>query len=243
MIFGLAAGPAALCPWDAFPKGTVRFCEDRLCAWIAEPSNTWSSLAYIFVGVWLMVTHTRRARDARLWGVAMAEVLIGLGSFAFHGTGTFAGELLDQAGMFMLSCLILSYAAGKSAGWSSTRTARVYAASTVASTLSLLVIPPAGIPLFALQLVTGLGWEISQWRRAQEKGSYRLLFTGIGIFLVSFFIWTLDISRAVCRPDNHFITGHSVWHVLNSISIAWLYRFYTASFHVGEGEPAEARAA
>lgn len=226
------------CPWDGLTPGTVRFCEDRLCAWVAEPSNAWSSAAYVIVGVWLMISHARRARDARLWAVAAAEVLIGVGSFAFHGTGSFAGEIIDQAGMFMLSCLILSFAAGKARGIPAARTAELYAATTIASTLSLFVVRPIGIPLFALELFTGLGCEVLQWRRAADKAPYRLLFAGIGVFLVSFVIWILDISRVACRPDNHVITGHAVWHVLNAISIERLYRFYAASF----APPAAARA-
>lgn len=218
------------CPWDGYSPGTVRFCEDRLCGWVAEPSNTWSSIGYVIVGVWLMITHARRARDARLWAVAAAEVLIGLGSMAFHGTGTFAGELIDQAGMFMLSCLTLSYAAGKARKLSGAQTTALYAGTTIASTLSLLLVRPLGIPLFAVQLVAGLGWEVLQWRSAEDKGPYRWLFVGLGIFGVSFVIWALDISKVVCKPDNHLITGHAVWHVLNAISIERLYRFYAASF-------------
>jgi hypothetical protein len=224
------------CPWDGLSPGTVHFCEERLCAWVAEPSNTWSSIGYVMVGVWLMITHARPARDARLWAVAAAELLIGLGSIAFHATGSFAGELVDQAGMFMLSCLILSFAAGKARGLSASRTAGLYAAMTIGSTLSLLVVRPLGIPLFAVQLVAGLGWEVAQWRRAADKAPYRWLFAGIGVFLVSFVIWALDIGKVLCRPDNHVVTGHAVWHVLNALSIERLYRFYAASFGRRGGE-------
>jgi hypothetical protein len=221
--------PLTPCPWDRLTPGTVRFCEDRLCGWVAEPSNAWSSFAYVIVGVWLM-GHARRARDARLWAVVAAEVLIGIGSFAFHGTGTFVGEFIDQAGMFMLSCLILSFAAGKAFGWTASRTARVYVAATLASTLSLLVVRPLGIPLFALQIVAGLLWEVSQWRGAAHRAPYRFLFSGLGLFVTAFVIWALDMTGVACRPDNHVLTGHAVWHVLNAFSIERLYRFYDASF-------------
>jgi hypothetical protein len=70
------------CPWDSLTPGTVHFCEARLCAWVAEPSNAWSSVAYLLVGAYLAL-HAARSRDARLWAVVAAEVLIGLGSFAF----------------------------------------------------------------------------------------------------------------------------------------------------------------
>jgi hypothetical protein len=150
--------------------------------------------------------------------------------FAFHATGTFAGELIDQVGMFMLSCLILAYAAGKAYVLPAARTALLYAGLTIVSSLFNVVVRPAGIPLFALQLVVGLGWEIAQYRRAADKAPYRNLFAGIGVFVVSFAIWALDISGLACRPDNHLVTGHAIWHVLNALSIERLYRFYAASF-------------
>ena len=96
------------------------------------------------------------------------------------------------------------------------------------STRSLLLVPPAGIPLFAVQLAAGIAWEGRMWRRAPTPAR-RHLFAGVGIFLVSFTIWLLDITRVACRPDNHLVTGHAVWHVLNAISITQLYWFYAAS--------------
>jgi hypothetical protein len=217
------------CPWDSLAPGTVHFCEERLCASVAEPANAWSSVAYVLVGAYL-AAHAARAKDARLWAVVAAEVLIGLGSFAFHATGTFVGELVDQVGMFMLSCLILAFAAGKARGLPAGRTALLYAGLTAASSLFNVLVRPAGIPLFSLELVAGLGWEVAMYRRAADKAPYRRLFEGIGVFLASFAIWVTDIGRVLCRPDNHLITGHAVWHVLNAVCIERLYRFYAASF-------------
>jgi hypothetical protein len=49
------------CPWDALEPGTVAFCEARVCAWVAEPSNAWSSAAYVLAAAWLAGTHAARA--------------------------------------------------------------------------------------------------------------------------------------------------------------------------------------
>jgi hypothetical protein len=193
---------------------------------VVEPSNAWSSLAYLLVGAWL-AREARRTGDARAWAVVGAELLIGLGSFAFHATGSFAGELLDQTGMFLLSCLVLAFVAARAYGLSAGRSAALYAGATAASSAALLVVPPAGIPLFAAQLVAGLGWEASEWRRTRHP-AYRHLFWGIGIFFVSFGIWLTDIAGVACAPSNHLVTGHAVWHVLNALSIERLYRFYGA---------------
>ena len=41
----------------------------------------------------------------------------------------------------------------------------------------------------------------------------------LAAFGTAFFVWNLDKLNIVCRPDNHFITGHAVWHVLTAVSI------------------------
>lgn len=219
------------CPWDGFAPGTVSFCEERLCAFVAEPANSFSSFAYVVVGAYLFVSHARKTGDVRLYLVCLAEVLIGLGSYAFHSTGTFIGEFFDLFGMFLLSALILSYAAGEARRLTARQTASLYVGITLGSALLMLLIRPIGIPLFGAQVAIGIGWEMMLWRRAnaEQRARYRLLFMSLGIFLVSFTIWILDITKIVCDPKLHVISGHAVWHVLNAIVVERLYRFYAAN--------------
>ncbi len=215
-----------VCPWSAWDPGTVHFCERRLCAWIVEPSNAWSSLAFVILGALMLV----RGRGVVGVAVAAAQIMIGVGSFFFHGTGTFAGEVVDQVGMFMLSALILASAVGQRRRWSGGQVVQAYVAGVVVSTAILLVVRPIGIPLFAVQLAAGLGLQLSMWRGASstEKAAFRPFLQALGIFLCSFGIWVTDISGLVCDPDNHFITGHAIWHVLNAVCIWQLGAFYRA---------------
>lgn len=210
-----------LCPWDGLPPGTVSFCEARLCAWVAEPANAWSSLAYVLMALYMLRAPARSGG----WAVIIAQLIIGVGSFFFHSTGSFAGELVDQTGMYLLSALVLVEAAAGPRGWSNHQRAAVYAGLVIGSTLLNLGVRPIGIPLFALQLVIGLGWQIRQGHRAPEP-RYRLFALALGTFLVSFVIWALDISGIVCDPNRHWLSGHAVWHVLNALCTERLGRFY-----------------
>jgi hypothetical protein len=217
---------AVVCPCSDWDPGTVHFCERRLCATIVEPSNAWSSLGYVLLGLVMLA----RSRSAIAVAVAAAQIMIGVGSFFFHGTGTFAGEVVDQIGMFMLSSLILAASLAQQRGWSGTKTVAVYVAGVVVSTGAILVVRPLGIPLFAAQLAAGLGLQLWLWRSASDadKPVFALFLSGLGIFLVSFAIWTTDISGLICDPDNHFVTGHAIWHVLHAICIWRLSMFYRA---------------
>ena len=222
------------CPWSDWAPGTVHFCEARLCAFVREPADAWSSVAYLIAAA---VMVSRRHPPLAI----LAQLLIGLGSFFFHASGTFAGEMVDQMGMYVLSCLILANAAAEARGLSERQTGALWAALVGGSTLLNLVVRPVGIPLFAVQLIAGLGWQLRLGGRpAPER--YRDLHLGLGIFLVSFGIWVTDISGAVCDPDLHWISGHAVWHVLNAVSVVFLGRFYAARTHRGAAVGATASA-
>src|SRR6476659_1787457 len=97
------------CPWAELPPATIAFCERRLCALVAEPSNAWSNLAYLAAGLYLIGRSVRR-RGGPVVAIGVASVLVGLGSFAFHATGTRLGEVLDVSAMYLLSCLGLVFA-------------------------------------------------------------------------------------------------------------------------------------
>jgi hypothetical protein len=162
-LLALAASTTGeLCPWSDWDPGTVAFCERRLCAWIVEPSNAWSSLGYVLIGLVMLVGARSVGVGARAVVVAtsLAQIMIGVGSFFFHGTGTFAGEVVDQIGMFMLSALILATALGQRGAWTGARTVGVYGVVVVVSALALFVVRPIGIPLFALQLAAGLSLQL-----------------------------------------------------------------------------------
>ena len=227
--------PKHPCPWDNWDPGTVQFCEERLCAWIAEPSNTWSSLAYVIIG--LITLWAWRKGPSIGVAVSVANIMIGIGSFFFHASGTFAGEVVDQIGMFMLSVLILVSSAAQAQGRSSSWAVKAYVIGVVVSTAAILVVRPLGIPIFAVQLLIGLGWQLRLWKQVSEpeKEAFKIFIAALGLFFFSLFIWALDITGIVCDPTNHFITGHAIWHVCNAVCIWRIGVFYRERFQPGSG--------
>lgn len=219
------------CPWSSWDPGTVQFCEERLCAWVVEPSNAWSSIIYLILGGYMLVQALRPVAPRSI-AVAAAQIMIGVGSFFFHATGTFWGEFVDQLGLFMLSALILACSASQARHLTARRTVAIYLGLVVASASLLLLVRPIGIPLFAVQLAFGLGWQVRLWSQSTGpiRAAHSQFFFGVGLFLVSFSIWVTDITRLVCNPHNHLVTGHAVWHVLNAICIERLGAFYRRRF-------------
>ena len=150
-----------MCPWSDYAPATIAFCERRLCAWVVEPSNAWSNVAYVLVGVWIL--WRRRARPATsLTATGVGAVLLGLGSFSFHATGIRLFEVVDVSGMYLISGLALTFALQRALGWGDGAAVGFFAASVLVSSLLMVALGNHGIIVFAVQTVTAIaiGYEI-----------------------------------------------------------------------------------
>ena len=98
------------------------FCEAIGSGAVAQPANAWSSLAFVLAGLWIAQPSARgkyKARNRmagepayrRLYGCAL--VAIGLGSYFYHATLTFAGQVCDMSGMYLLITFALFYGAAR----------------------------------------------------------------------------------------------------------------------------------
>ncbi len=213
------------CPWDGCDPATIEFCERRLCAWVAEPANAYTSLTKTLVGLAILWSG-RKHRDVLL-AIGVAAFFQGFFGFSFHATGCFWGEALDVSGMFTLSGLFVAFAARRLWGWSGRTVVLCFLALVVGSVALLLTFRPIGIALFTAQIVGWVGLEVQLYRTQRAATRYGYLQLMVATFAVAFTVWILDITRVVCDPDNHIFNLHSAWHVLTSLCIYWFYRYQT----------------
>jgi len=235
-----ALGFAGTAPGARYTMGmlpaTVSFCEARLHGLVAEPANTWSSLGYIAVGIWLFAARGA-ARRAPLATVAIAELGIGIGSIALHATATFWGEVLDLSGMFLLSGSLFALGAGRLFGLRDATQLAVWALAVGLPLALLAIAHGSGIASFSVVLAGGIAFELALRKRTR---SFRTFLTSLALFGVAFAFWIADKTKLVCVPDNHVLGGHAVWHLLNALSIERLYAYYRSALGPAPGalEPA-----
>ena len=217
----------ASCPWDGFDPATIEFCEERLCAWVVEPSNAYTSLTKTIAG-FVILWAGRRHRDA-LIAMGVACVLQGFLGFSFHATGTFWGEALDVSGMFLFSGMFLAFAARRVFGWSDRQCVLGFFLLVTLSVAILLVVRPSGIWVFTAQIVAWVVLEALHFRRNGSTTEYRFLRYLVISFVIAFIVWTADKTGFVCDPDNHVFSAHSLWHLLTSLALVFFYA-YEAQF-------------
>jgi dihydroceramidase len=212
------------------------FCEHVAPGLVRQPANALSSLAFVVVAGWVF---WRAARDrgtvprsrilshqpvySSLFGAAC--VLIGVGSAFFHASLTFAGQFVDVFGMYLIATFVLLYGLGRGRGISAGQAALAYAALNVVLALCLYFVPGMRRYLFALLIVTAIGFEVVARRRSDSVIEVRYFRWAAGALGIGFVIWTLDITRVFCRPQS-VLQGHAAWHLLGAASAACIYLYY-----------------
>lgn len=224
------------CPWTQFEPATLSFCENLVCGWIRQPANAISSLSYVLVGVLVLRQQEKRRLSIAVRSIGIMGILVGLMSFAYHSSMTFPGEALDLASMYLFSSTLVVLNLLR-LGWLSRRFwVPTYSGVNIGSVGLLLTEKEWGIDIFAFQVILFLALEALLYVRTRKQGvKYRDVVAGVGIFFLSYGIWLLDYHRIVCSPDNHFLQGHAVWHILNSSVFYFSYRHYR-QFDWGEGQ-------
>jgi Ceramidase len=214
-----------MCPWTGYAPATIAFCEQRLCAWVVEPSNAWSNLAYVAVGVWIL---WRRRGDlgTAVTAIGVACVLLGVASFSFHATGVRVFEVADLAGMYLVSGLALTFALQRVRGWSDGTAVAFFAGLVALSSLLMIALGNDGIVMFAVQVIAAVVLEYRLYPMTPAAAG-RWLLRAVGALAVGFVVWTLD-RGPLCNPQNHVLTGHAVWHALTALSLLCFYRFQLA---------------
>ena len=217
------------CPWSGFTPPNVDWCEAERCAAIVNPSDTWSNLLYLVLGVW-MWREARRSgrRDLSLFGPA--GVAVGVFSFAYHASYTFALQFFDFVAMFLFCFTVLARNAVR-LGWiGSARETRFFVLGVAG--MSALV-PPlfyAGFPiqaLVAILIAVGLAQEWRLRRRDGPSSAYRIYTVGLALLGAAGLASLADVTRVACDPAS-WLQGHAVWHVLSALALAAFFRFYAS---------------
>ena len=202
------------------------FCEGLREGFVRQPSNTWSSLAFVMVAAWVALRlQTRSTRIPALsgasgWLLVSSLAITGLGSAFYHASLTFAGQVLDVSGMYLIATFILFHRLGPKWRLSTSASAFGFVAVNAGLMAAQVRVPAVRRVTFGLLLVSALAVE---WRSSRMGRTW--LSGGASLMVVAFLIWILDRERLVCAPFS-LIQGHAVWHVLGAAAAACLFKSY-----------------
>jgi ceramidase len=218
------------CPWSGFTPPNLDWCEEELCAWIVNPADTWSNLLYIALGLWMWRAAQSQGRnDLSLFGPA--SIAVGVFSFAYHASYTWALQFLDFVGMFLFCFTVLARNASR-LGWiEPRRETRFFVLGVLGASALVPVLFELGIPIqltVAACIGVALAQEAVLRRRSPGLRYPRSYVVGLALLALGALCSGLDLTRVACDPQNHWLQGHAVWHVLTALALLAFFRFYAA---------------
>lgn len=228
------------CPWEPLSSvwlPNVRWCESQLCSWVVEPANTWSNLAYVIAGLALWWLGARRREPIlRLFGIA--EIVVGVSSFVYHMSFTGVLQVFDFFGMYVFTQLLIGLNLVRLGWLSRERFWPVYGASVLGLTALTVALRFTPFPIQGIVFVLILGIVATEWMQAPAPGLDRRLFVAaLATLTVAAGFSAADVTGAFCDPDDHFVQGHAIWHVLGAISLVLAAFFYAGVPGLRWGDP------
>jgi hypothetical protein len=217
------------CPWSNLVFRPAEFCEESLCAWLRQPANTWTNIGFFIVAIWILRS-ARRDRCEHLRGLVWIVLATGLGSAFFHASETLAGRLFDYGGMYLGAAYMVGVNVRRWLLLGRRAIRRLFWAAAAGPVLLMLIEDRYAMTLYALiGILCCVFLEVYLFLRQRRHGMqvhYRWLGAYWSFFLLGLVFWWLDKERLLCRPDNHWITGHGLWHLLCALSFCFVYLFY-----------------
>lgn len=219
--------------WGGLPN--VKWCEETLCAVVAEPANTWSNLGFLVAAAALWwFTRKDPSRTVRFW--APATFWVGVTSLVYHATVTFVTQVFDFWGMYFFFALVLLLNLVRMGSLAKERLFVVLWVSIFALTGLTVVVAKLGLPvqgIIGALLVGTLVTEFLATKRATVPVAHKYLFGSLALIFIAGAFSASDASRAWCDPSSHVFQGHAIWHVICAAGIAVAhvhYRQFRAAF-------------
>jgi len=216
-------------PWNNLTPSPMGLCEATLDGWIRTPANTWSNLAFIAVGIFLLWRYRRDFEERRLLlFVPLSAILIGLCSFLYHASYSYELLVFDLFGMWVLLAFVLAINLDRLFSFTRWQFTAIAASVVVSSTVQMVWLKGSqlGPFLFILTYLLVIGLEAIIKRRQRDVASYRDFGLMLFMQILAAVAWLLDRQKIVCNPDSHIFQMHVLWHVFNAASLFFLYRHY-----------------
>ena len=203
------------CFWSGFESNHYAFCEQQLCSLVVEPANTWSNIGYLIVAIFIFrSSHVQSKRVKNFF--ALSTLCLFFGSMSMHATGTSWGMFADVSAMFFLSNVILTLSLERFFQLCE-KTANLLFLALMVFSLGFLIYTGSGGKLFLLQIIVA---AVLEYRLRSLHMVH--VWQSTAFFVAAFTFWLLDTKKILCWPENHILTGHSMWHLLAAGAI-WVY--------------------
>ena len=195
-------------------------CEVIGTGLLLQPVNAVSSLVFVFVGTLVMASAIRARADLALpTSLAGALVLVGLGSFAFHGPGGLVAGWAHDVSLSILFLLVLAVEVGAQRHWTTARISVFWITPAAFLAGVAALVPESLDAVNAVLVVPASGAGVFRLLGSRDWVNDRSAVAGLGLLLMGAAVMLLSgTGGPLCVPDS-LVQGHAVWHVLAATGV------------------------
>jgi uncharacterized membrane protein YfcA len=235
--------------WSNWKQATCMpdgcFCEEPTGTLLQQPTNTYTNLAFCFVGcvIFVMIAHTldepnKDDAESVFWlyatVYAMGNVLLGLGSGLYHASLVFVFQVMDNVGMYFIICWAFAYNLVRI---SPKRFQQQVFFSVYLSLIAIFTAVNVYLPVvrrfafFGMVIVYIISEYYVDMRKKEELGvedyqmNWKVWIIALLSIAIGFVFWNLDQNKVLCNPKSVW-QGHGLWHCLCATSSFCLFYFY-----------------
>ena len=220
------------CPWATWQPATLHFCESQRCEWVSTPAEFWSNIPYFLIAAVLLRRGIREDNGPSSIPLRFGiyALIVGICSSAFHASHTFIFETFDLGAMLLLGVELIIQNLTR-LRWIQPKSIPVWSGLIFFSGLFLLLETqgPARLWIFGTMVAIALFLQVLIFlepKRSNQLAHATSLIQSLVLFGISYAFWLIDYTKAVCYPNNHYWSGHALWHCINSVCFLTLSNFY-----------------
>lgn len=240
--------------WDEV-TATIDWCEENYVVshYVAEAANTISNSGFILLAGYTFYSALKNKLEKRFALVSLGFGIVGIGSWLFHMTLKYEFQLLDELPMVYATCIpawsVFSEGTSKKKSMS-IGIGVAFGAQLLTAIYLYYKDPTIHQVAYALLNVAVILKGIFLTREKvkdpiAKKHLYKCMILGVGIFLLGYFLWNLDvhfcsnwidIRHYVGMPYGFFFELHAWWHLLTGTGVYFyvVYLEYLRIFLIHE---------
>lgn len=202
-------------------------CEARDGRWWEQSVNTWSSLAYVAVGVFLAAAAARRRLPLGAAVLGFAIALEGVGSVLFHGAESEVSLAIHDLALFAVAGFIVAWHIGRLRGTAESWSVAGAGVGLVVGGGIWLIERGSTNAIVGTAIVAVVVADLLARRRGLTPVANRGLVVFAGIAVTAWFLGRAE--SPLCDPDSP-LQFHALWHLLSAaLLLGWADRAYTVS--------------
>ena len=196
------------------------WCElPRINSFPVEPANSWSNIFFLIAAFFIYRNFGGEKLQSKIAIISLS--FLGIGSFIFHSTLSYVGQVFDVVGMYVVVSFFILFHANYWETKSKAKHVFIWVFLNSLLGTAIYAYPDTRRWIFSVMVVALLLLSQKSFSKSENKRDFYL---SLGFLLLGILCWTLDRYKVFCIPEL-WVNLHCFWHLFVSCSSYYYFKF------------------